>query len=118
MSEIRFDRKPYNVTYVDLKGDQKTIRRVPPPKLHEMLPTDVVELTTKKNDDFQAGDQFTVKHINARHPNIIQIDDGDGNATFVPYFDLKLEPSGEMAPRDGQTAPHEVPARNRYLLWP
>lgn len=117
MTEIKFDRTPYKISYVDLKGNQKTIRRVPPPKLHDMLPTDVVELTMKKNDDFDAGDKFTVKHINPRHPNVIQIDDGDGNATFVPYFDLELRE--KVARREGESgAPYEAPERNRYLLWP
>jgi hypothetical protein len=109
-----FSRRPYTVTYYK-DGEKKTIRRQPPPVLHNMLPTDKVVLTTGKNDDFQAGDEFTVKHINPRHPNTIQIADGDGNETFVPYFDLNLEKA--IAPRDG-VAPEEAPERNKYLTWP
>ena len=45
---VRFSRKPYTITYQDLKGETKKIRRVPPPKLHEALPTDIVTLTRKK----------------------------------------------------------------------
>lgn len=113
--EVRFSRKPYLVTYNDLNGEKHTIRRVPPPKLHPMLPTDVVELTRKKNDDFQAGDEFEVIHINQRHPNVLQLQDDDGKTTFVDFYDATLKE--EVALRDG-VDPRDRPVNNRYLLWP
>jgi hypothetical protein len=115
MSEIRFSRRPYTVTYRDLEGEMQTIRRRPPPKLHRALPSDIVSLTRGKNDDFREGDEFTVKHINPRHPNVLQVADDDGLATFVDYYDMNLEE--EVALREGQD-PRDVPLNNEYLLWP
>jgi len=109
-----FSRRPYNVTYFK-DGEQKTIRRQPPPVLHNMLPTDEVSLTMSKNADYRAGDEFTIKSINPRHPNTIQIEDDDGNATFVAYNELNLEEM--IAPRRGMGG-RDAPERNRYLLWP
>ena len=114
MEPIKFDRKPYTIAYYK-DGERHTIRRVPPPLQHKMLPTDKVELSRQKNDDWKNGDTYTVKHINPRHPNVIQIQDRGGNATFVPYYDLKL--NEEVAPRDG-ILPMDRPSRNKYLLWP
>lgn len=112
---IKFDRKPYKVQYTDQNGKIQTITRRPPPKLHDALPTDIVELTRKKNDDWDAGDDFEVKNINPRHPNTLQIVNGDGVSTFVSSYDMKLKRM--VAPRDGVEA-LDVPERNRYLLWP
>ncbi len=111
---VSFNRNPYLVSYYK-DGEKISIRRRPPPLLHNMLPTDVVKLTETKNDDFKQGSEFTVKHINPRHPNTIQIQDDDGNATFVAYYDLQLEE--QVAPRDG-IAPKDAPRNNRYLTWP
>ena len=113
--EIRFSRSPYTVTYLDLQGKQQTLRRVPPPKLHEMLPTDIVELTTRKNEDFETGDLADVYHINVRHPNVLQLRNDDGLTTFVEYFDVDLHE--EVAPRPGRD-PRDLPDNNRYLIWP
>ncbi len=112
---ITFSRKPYTVTYKDLNGEMKTLRRVPPPKLHEALPTDVVSLTRKKNDDFDTGDKLEVESINQRQPNVLKVKNADGASTFVDYFDARLEE--EVAPRAG-VSPRDRPANNRYLLWP
>lgn len=112
---IRFSRKPYTVTYTDLKGEQKTIRRVPPAKLHEALPTDIVQLTRKKSDMFDQGDEVEVKSINPRHPNILQLVNGNGDTTFVEHYDIVLE--DEIAERAGKD-PRDKPINNRYLLWP
>ena len=93
----------------------KTIRRVPPPKLHDMLPKDKVVLQQGKNEDFETGDEFTVKHINQRHPNVLQLTNEDGRTTFVDYFDLKLEE--RRATRNG-VSPLDLPENNSYLRWP
>jgi hypothetical protein len=112
---IVFNRTPYTVRYVDMHGQQQSIRRVPPEKLHPMLPTDVVELTEKRSDDFRAGDQVEVQYINPRHPNVLQLKNGRGDSTFVEYYDLKLDE--EVAPREGED-PRDRPINNKYLLWP
>jgi hypothetical protein len=113
---IKFDRKPYTVTYrEDATGQMKTIRRTPPPKLHEALPTDIVELNHKKSDDFRKGDEVEVVYINPRHPNTLKIRNGDGVTTFVEYYDANLKE--EVAPRP-DVDPRDRPVNNRYLLWP
>ena len=111
-----FSRKPYTVSYLK-DGKKMTIKRQPPATLHKMLPTDIVELNQTKNSEFVAGDEFTIKGINPRQPNIIQIEDDEGLATFVPYYDLILEEA--VAPRSRSTAERQdSPEENRYLLWP
>jgi hypothetical protein len=112
---IKFDRTPYTITYKSLDGEVKKIRRVPPPKLHDALPTDQVVLNRKRNDDFRAGDDLEVVHINPRHPNVLQVKNDDDQTTFVEYFDVTL--TDEVAPREGVPA-KERPINNRYLLWP
>ena len=112
---IRFDRTPYTVHYVDLNGKPQSIRRVPPPKLHDILPTDTVELNTKHSDDFDAGDEYEVSYINPRHANTLQLKNKDGQTAFVEYFDVNLKE--EVAPREG-VDPRDKPVNNRYLLWP
>ena len=114
MSVVHFSRRPYPVTYYK-DGQKVTIMRRPPEKVHDALPEDIVELKIKKNDDWNAGDDFKVKHINPRHPNILQIEKSDGETTFVPYFDVELEEM--VAPRAGYQ-PKDIPKANKYLLWP
>ncbi|MGE0172431.1 MAG: hypothetical protein AB7T49_06595 [Oligoflexales bacterium] len=113
-SPVQFSRTPYTVTYYK-DGEKHTIRRQPPPKLHNVWPEDVVKLTTKKSDDFDAGENYKVKGINPRHPNVIQIEDSDGNSTFVPHYDVELKEA--IGQRDG-VEPKDLPINNRYLLWP
>lgn len=112
---IQFDRKPYFVSWKDENGDIKRIRRVPPPLLHEALPTDIVKLTKAKSDDFKKGDVVTVKHINPKHPNVLQIVNSDGQTSFVDYTDMNIKE--KRALRNGMD-PQDLPANNRYLLWP
>ena len=112
---IQFNRKPYTVSYMK-DGVLKKIRRRPPPKLHEMLPKDEVTLTRKKNDDFQVDDSFKVKHINQRHPNVLQLENDDGQTTFVDYYDLKIE--RKLGERPGGQNALDLPENTEYLLWP
>lgn len=114
MDAIHFTRKPYTVYYKDLKTNEivSTIRR-PPDKITDILPTDVVELSYKKNDFFTEGDQYVVKNINPRHPNILQLQDGE-NTTFVSALDTELiEENGYRG-----TDMIDSPKANRYLTWP
>lgn len=123
---IQFTREPYTVKYVDLSGAVKSIRRIPPPKLHEALPKDSVEITSKKNDDFRPGDTVEVVGITTRQPNVLQVKNGNGQTTFLDYFDMRLD---EMATNsyDGNAAQSNFPKEwyqdrpttdNRYLIWP
>ena len=114
MDAIKFDRTPYNVTYMQ-DGKQVTIRRVPPEKLHDILPTDKVELNLRHSDDFEAGEKYSVKGVSSRQPNILQIENDAGQTTFVPYFDAELK--SKVAARNG-VDPRDEPINNRYLLWP
>jgi len=116
---IKFDRKPYKVSYIDQNGIQQTIRRVPPPKLHAALPGDKVDITTTKSDDFRKGDTFSVKHINPRHPNVIQIQASDGRTTFLNFNEFKLN-GVELEERDGGSGTKvlERSQTSKYLLWP
>ena len=113
---VKFSRKPYTVSYRSIHdGEIHKIRRVPPPKLHDALPKDVVSLTRGKNEDFQEGDEFEVKHIAGRHPNVLQLKNDEGQTTFVDYYDIELEE--RVAKRNG-VDPRDEPINNRYLLWP
>ncbi len=113
--EIKFDRKPYTISYMDQDGKQQKIRRVPPPKLHEALPTDQVELTRKHSDSFDTGDVVTVTSINPRHANTLKVENEDGQTTFISYFEMFLK--DKIAARNG-VLPQNDPVRNKYLLWP
>lgn len=111
---IQFNRQPYTVTYYK-DGEKHTIRRRPPAKQHDLLPTDEVSLKRQKNADYQAGDEFTVKHINQRQPNVLQLENAAGDTTFVDYYDLNLEAKRSLP--DGES-PLDLPQNTRYLLWP
>jgi hypothetical protein len=115
---IKFDRKPYEIKYVDQDGKQQTIRRVPPPKLHSALPQDKVELTKTLSDHFENGDELAVKSINPRHPNILKVENAQGQSTFISHYDMLLKE--RLAPRgeNGTVTPEQFPERNKYLLWP
>ena len=104
--------KPYTVSYMK-DGVRHTIRRTPPPKQHNLMPQDQVSLLRKKNDDYLPGAGYTVKGFNPRHPNVLQIENSQGDATFVSFHDLSLEKSNQES-QLGMNAPE----RNRYLLWP
>ncbi len=112
---VQFDRKPYIVSYVDADGVQQKIRRVPPPKLHDAMPTDQVELTCKHSDDFKDGDVLTVVGVSPRQPNTLKVENAAGQVTFISQYDMLLKEKKAM--RDGLT-PERLPERNQYLLWP
>ncbi len=111
---VRFSRVPYTVTYYK-DGEKHTIRRQPPPKLHDIEPEDEVKLTRAKNDDFREGDTLTVKGISPRQPNVLQLVNEDGLSTFVDYYDTKIE---EMRGKRNGVDVIDLPINNRYLLWP
>ncbi len=117
--DIKFNRDPYKVVYFK-DGEKHTIRRVPPPKLHPILPQDRVELTRSKNADFKAGDRFEVKDINPRQPNVLHIQNEEGIATFIDHYDAKLMESNSdtIINEAGEVEVVEKPIDNDYLLWP
>ncbi len=110
----RDPRTPYTVTYMK-DGVKHTIRRQPPPKLHEMEVEDEVRLLRSKNDDFKAGETLTVKGISPRQPNVLHLVNEDGLSTFVDYYDANLETM--RGQRNGMDV-LDMPINNRYLLWP
>jgi hypothetical protein len=62
-SSISFSRKPDVLTsYKD--GERRSITRRPPPKVHDIWPQDVVQLSKTKSPDFKSGDKATVTHVN------------------------------------------------------
>lgn len=118
MTEVTNERRPYTVEYYK-DGKKHKIRRLPPPKLHSMMPNDVVTINRKKNDDWDAGKTVTVKAVQARQPNTLTIQDGDGNYTFVDYQDLNFNGrvSGD-AIGDEEFVRASDPIGSKYLLWP
>lgn len=114
-----FERRPYTVTYKDFHtGEIKKLVRRPPAKLHPILPTDQVVLTSQKGADWPSGDEYSVKQINPKQPNILKIEDNNGKTTFVDYFDVRL--SKEIAARneDGSPWSPEQGPRRSYTQWP
>jgi len=113
-SQFRISRRPYTVTYYK-NGEKQTIRRRPPKKLHNLLPTDVVELKNKRSDYFEKGENFEVKNINNRQPNTLQLENDDGQTTFVSYDDVVLREA--YIERPGVLTV-DAAETQRYLLWP
>lgn len=112
---ITFSRKPYTVTTTNMRGETQTVRRRPPLKNHPVLPTDIVELSSTRYQDFEEGDEFEVKHVNRRNPNVLHLVDDDGNTTFIEAQHVELEEM--VAPRRGVWG-LDHPENNRYLRWP
>lgn len=113
-------RAPYNVRYRTPDGEVKAIRRVPPPRLHDLVPDDVVTISQKRSDNWEAGEDVTVVGVNERHPNTLWVEDSDGKRTFLSYSDVKGQPKS----RGDQEYVEEIRERKRdpigsdYLLWP
>lgn len=115
LSEIRFSQRPYTVQY-RRDGEVRQYRRQPPPKLHEALPTDIVEIKNSASTHWREGESYEVKHINWKHPNVLQIKNDDGETTFVNYHDIALKK--KVAPRGDTADVQSDPQANRYLQWP
>jgi hypothetical protein len=117
VSEVKWDRKPYTITY-QKDGKTHTQRRIPPPKLHEIEVGDKVTLTRRKGEDWDDGDEVKIKHISGRQPNTLQVE-RDGKVTFVPYFDMNFKgrPGASIVDEDEKAIARD-PLGSRYLLWP
>ncbi|MCA2960534.1 MAG: hypothetical protein IOD12_09790 [Silvanigrellales bacterium] len=116
--EGNFDRKPYNVSYTK-DGVRQTIRRVPPPKLHDLLPEDKVTIRRTKGDDWEEGDEVTVRGVGRRQPNTLQVEGQNGKKTFLPYFDVAFKDrAGEDVIVEDELKISRDPLGSKYLLWP
>jgi hypothetical protein len=116
--EGNFDRKPYNVSYTK-DGVRQTIRRVPPPKLHDLLPEDKVTIRRTKGDDWEEGDEVTVRGVGRRQPNTLQVEGQNGKKTFLPYFDVAFKDrAGEDVIMEDELKISRDPLGSKYLLWP
>ena len=115
METVRLPDKPFYVTYKDFHTDKLVrIKRRPPSANHSMLPTDLVELKTTKNEDWREGDVDAIKHVSYRNPNVLQLENENGQTTFVRSDEVLLKE--EIADR-GKSSLDEF-ERNKYLLWP
>lgn len=128
MDGVNNDRKPYFVTWRDgASGEMKRIRRMPPPKLHDLNPGDEATLDRRVGDDFKEGTKVTIERSNPRHPNIVKLKNEDGQTTFVPYFDLTGN-IRRFRTVDGIRVPVDTPNEyggaqdqyidSSYLEWP
>ena len=118
MPDVRFDRKPYVVSYTDKDGVQQKIRRVPPPKLHGLVAGDEVTIRRKKGDDWDEGDEVTIRSIGPRQPNTLRVEKG-GKTTFLPYFDVSFKGrKGEDVIAEDDFKISRDPLGSKYLLWP
>ena len=114
MSAVKFTRRPYTITYMK-DGERQTIRRRPPRRAHNIWPEDLVSLKETKNIDWQEGEKVSVRHINPRHPNTLQLVNDDGETTFVEYHQVAHEE--KIGLRDG-VHPNEIDGYHPYLVWP
>jgi hypothetical protein len=114
-----FDRRPYKVEYYK-DGVKQVINRRPPPKLHPILPEDVVTIRRKRNDDWQDGDEVEVTAIGSRQPNTLQVKNDRGQSTFLPFFDVEFEgrDEGTDVVANDARARRRDPIGSDYLLWP
>lgn len=118
VTDASHDRRPYMVSYTK-DGVRHTIRRVPPPKLHDYLPEDKVTIRRTKGEDWEEGDEVTVRGVNRRQPNTLQVEGPDGKKTFLPYFDVAFKDrKGEDIIMEDEMKVARDPLGSKYLLWP
>jgi hypothetical protein len=114
------DRTPYNVRYRTSEGDVKVIRRVPPARLHDLMPDDLVTISNKKSENWDSGEEVRVVGVSPRQPNTLWVEKSDGRRTFLPYSDVQGPPN----PQSGVEFAEEIRERRRdpigsdYLFWP
>jgi hypothetical protein len=116
-SHVAPAQKRYTVEYRDFHTNKLVkIQRCPPAKIHDILPTDMVKLSVPRNEDWQAGQSFTVRALTLRNPNVLQLEKSNGETTFVNSQDVELvsKPGTPSTTQGGGEA--SIPSR--YLLWP
>ena len=86
------------------------------------MPEDVVELKRRKSDNFIDGDSVKVKHINPRHPNILKVENAQGQTTFISHYEMvvKQKVSNTTAIRDDSIDDKDSTSNidSSYLDWP
>ena len=123
MDGVTNDRKPYFVTWKDAQGQIQRIRRMAPPKAHDLNVGDEATLDRRLGDDFSKGTKVSIEASNQRHPNILKLKNEDGQTTFVPYFDLTGNirrfriVDGERTLMTNQTSEDDY-IDSSYLEWP
>ena len=117
---VSFKRTPYIVQYRTEEGELKSIRRVPPPKLHPFLPEDVVTISKKRSDNWDAEEEVKVDGVNERQPNTLWVEKADGRRTFLPYSDVRAAARSEADVEfaDEIKERRSDPLGSDYLLWP
>jgi len=118
--KVEFTRTPYNVSYRTSDGELKKIRRVPPAKLHDLEPEDVVTISQKRSDNWDSGQEVRVVGVNKRQPNTLWVEGADGRRTFLTYSDVRSKPksAGEAAFAEDISERQRDPIGSDYLLWP
>lgn len=120
VSRTESARSPYYVRYRTAEGELKSIRRVPPAKLHDMVPDDVVTISRKRSDNWENGEEVKILGINPKQPNTLMVEREDGKTTFLAYTDVKSKPKSaadiEYAEELRERA--SDPIGSDYLLWP
>lgn len=119
-AKIEFNRVPYTTSYRSIDGEMKTIRRIPPAKLHDFETDDVVTITRKRGDDWDTEQEVKVVGINSRQPNTLMVEGENGKHTFLTYTDVRGMPknAGDEAMLADQQERQRDPLGSDYLLWP
>lgn len=117
---VETSRVPYVVSYRSSDGELKSIRRVPPQKLHDFETDDVVTISHKRSDNWNSDDEVRVVGINQRQPNTLMVEGPDGRHTFLSYTDVrgKNKNLGDEAMREELKERQRDPIGSDYLLWP
>ncbi len=113
-------QKRYTVEYRDFHTNKLVkIERTPPAKIHDILPTDTVKLSTPRNADWKAGEIVSVRALTLRNPNVLQLEKPNGDTTFVNSQDVELMTRSRSHPAgEGEKSKSDAAIPSRYLLWP
>ncbi|MFZ9521047.1 MAG: hypothetical protein ACO3A4_11285 [Silvanigrellaceae bacterium] len=119
-ADVKASRAPYVVSYRSNDGELKSIRRVPPPKLHNFQTDDVVTISRKRGDDWDVDNEVKVTGINKRQPNTLRVENADGKHTFLTYSDLrgKAKNQADAELQEEFNERQRDPIGSDYLLWP
>lgn len=117
---VSLKRTPYTVRYRTDEGEMKSIRRVPPPKLHNFVPEDVVTISKKRSDNWDSDEQVKVVGVSARQPNTLWVEKEDGRRTFLPYSDVRgvARSEADVEFAEDIRERRSDPLGSDYLLWP
>ena len=120
VQSVSANRTPYNVRYRTSDGEVKIIRRVPPSKLHDMMPDDMVTISQKRSDNWDSGEEVQVVGVNSKQPNTLWVEKSDGRRTFLSYSDVKGQMKGESEIQFAEEIRERKkdPIGSDYLLWP